>query len=636
MMPNLKEPLENVASKIAPFKKQIVISGVVLVVGCGAIGGWYYYETMQQEAERAATSTALYIEEEVVYGDIIVGITESGVAYLQEESVTYDYDMDVTNVQVVTGQFVTAGTVICDVVLTDLDDYQDAYDSELKTLNRQLESAYTSLSVAQANAELDRIAAASDLEDNLQQLEDTAYSNSIDEASWSVDLYDFQVDMAELEEEKADLEAELAEGYDYSDFYDIIEDLDDQIQDILEAMDDLEDDFDDYDDEIDDYEDDIDDLEDDIDDVEDDISALEKQIKNAATDYDTTDWETELESLEAELNSLESQLSSLESQVESLEDSRDDAEDDYDEKIEDYEEDIADLYDDIADAEMDVYEAAQDWYDDLCDEITSVEKQIVSLNNTIDLYNMNLVTDQSSAQSDYNSAVTTAETAQTIYNAEMLSISETLQNCYDDIDDILEEIEDLELDALSETVYAPCDGYVTYVATEDSTISAGGDILTLGLGSDYQIITSISQDDIAEIYVGMVSNVVLDAYDEYTIPAVVESITLTPSSSMSTTVNYVVTLVCDSTDIADLVIYQGMTGDATFVQRQVLDALILSNKTITTVDGVQTVQVLQSSGEIKTVEIETGFSDGFDTEVTSGLEEGDIVILESAVSYASN
>ncbi len=627
--------MQNIQEKLGQYKKPLLFGGMAIILGGAGIGGGLWYYNTQQVQQSANVSQALYLEEEVALGDIIVGITESGVAYLQGETVSYDYQMDVSNVLVVTGEFVTAGTPICDVILTDQDDYQDAYDSQLATLERQLESAYTALSMAQTNAELDRIKAAEELAENQSAVTDVEESNYIDQFGWSTDLQEFTDTLNDLNIERSELIAELYEGYDYSDYEKLIENYEEQIEDIEDSMDDLYDDLDDYDDQIDDIEDEIDDIEDEITALEQAIDAAQDAVQDTEQDTEQDD-ETDVADLEKQLESKQSELEAAEKSKESLEDAADKAEEDLDDRYDDYEEQIDDIYETMEEAELDLYEAVQDWMENLNDQIDSVDDSIAKTSTSLEAYNLTLATNQKEAQSKYDSAVTTVQTAQMVYDAELLSISENLSNCYEDIADIQEEIEDLELDALSETVVAPCDGYVTAIAEEGATVNADTAILTLGKGGNFEVITSISQDDITEVYVGMIANVVLDPYDEYTLPAVVESITLTPSSAMSTTVNYTVTLLCDTSDYSDIVVYQGMSGDATFVQKQVLDVLILSNKTIKTVDGVQTVQVKKPDGTLETVNIQTGFSDGFDTEVISGLAEGDIVILESAVSYASN
>ena len=129
----------------------------------------------------------------------------------------------------------------------------------------------------------------------------------------------------------------------------------------------------------------------------------------------------------------------------------------------------------------------------------------------------------------------------------------------------------------------------------------------------------------------METNIIFDAYEETTVPALVDSISIVPATGMQSTVNYTVSILCDITAFQDMVIYEGMTADATFIQKEVSDVLKISNKCIISEDGKQYVKIKNELGELEKIQVETGFSDGFDVEVMSGLKEGDVVIIESVV-----
>jgi HlyD family secretion protein len=79
-------------------------------------------------------------------------------------------------------------------------------------------------------------------------------------------------------------------------------------------------------------------------------------------------------------------------------------------------------------------------------------------------------------------------------------------------------------------------------------------------------------------------------------------------------------------------VYADMTGEATFVEKEAADVLCISNKAVHQ-DGARSwVKVLQEDGSAKETTIETGFSNGTKVEVVSGLNEGDIVLIESQVT----
>ena len=79
-------------------------------------------------------------------------------------------------------------------------------------------------------------------------------------------------------------------------------------------------------------------------------------------------------------------------------------------------------------------------------------------------------------------------------------------------------------------------------------------------------------------------------------------------------------------------IYTDMTGNVTFISRQVTDVLYVSNKAIQSDGTTSYVKVKDADGTIRMVDVETGFSDGVNVEITSGLTEGETVLIESQVT----
>ena len=141
---------------------------------------------------------------------------------------------------------------------------------------------------------------------------------------------------------------------------------------------------------------------------------------------------------------------------------------------------------------------------------------------------------------------------------------------------------------------------------------------------------SVSQDDIADLELGMAVELAFDAYEEEIFTGTVDSISYSAARMGSTSVSYTVNILMDGSPEN---IYEGMTCDATFVTRQEKDCLYLSFRAVTTAaDGTETVKRKNAAGETETVTVKTGFSDGRNVQILSGLEEGDIVLIESRVN----
>jgi len=121
--------------------------------------------------------------------------------------------------------------------------------------------------------------------------------------------------------------------------------------------------------------------------------------------------------------------------------------------------------------------------------------------------------------------------------------------------------------------------------------------------------------------------ITLTAYEGEEFAGVVSGMD-TSTSSGSSTVSYNVTVTFTG-DITK--VYADMTGNVTFIQKQVPNVLYVSNKAIINEGTTLYVKVKQEDGSFKKVEVVTGFSDGVNVEIISGLNEGDIAIIESRV-----
>lgn len=79
-------------------------------------------------------------------------------------------------------------------------------------------------------------------------------------------------------------------------------------------------------------------------------------------------------------------------------------------------------------------------------------------------------------------------------------------------------------------------------------------------------------------------------------------------------------------------LYEGMTGEVTFVTKETQEVLYVSNRAIFR-DGTRSyVKVRDEAGNIQEKDVVTGFSDGVNVEIVEGLSEGDTVLIESKVS----
>ena len=133
-------------------------------------------------------------------------------------------------------------------------------------------------------------------------------------------------------------------------------------------------------------------------------------------------------------------------------------------------------------------------------------------------------------------------------------------------------------------------------------------------------VTLMMQKHLAEYYVNQKNH---QWKDEGTVTSI------SSSSTGDTTVSYpvVVTL---SGDVSK--VYDGMSSEVTFVSKEVKDVTYVSNKAITTEGTKSYVTLKKADGTTKKTKVVTGFSDGHNVEIKSGLKKGDTVLIESQVS----
>jgi HlyD family secretion protein len=160
------------------------------------------------------------------------------------------------------------------------------------------------------------------------------------------------------------------------------------------------------------------------------------------------------------------------------------------------------------------------------------------------------------------------------------------------------------------------------------TLSSSTSIATYADDTAVTIAVSVSQEDISAVKIGDTVNIALTAYDGEAFTGTVSSMDTT-TSSKSSTVSYTVTIAFTG-DVSK--VYAGMTGDVTFVTKEVDNVLYVSDKAIQTEGTKSYVDVKNSDGTTEKREVQTGFSNGVNVEITDGLKEGETALIESQVS----
>lgn len=188
-----------------------------------------------------------------------------------------------------------------------------------------------------------------------------------------------------------------------------------------------------------------------------------------------------------------------------------------------------------------------------------------------------------------------------------------------------EEVKELEQLLKTPWLEAQTEGVVTGIAVEEGMKAAAGQVILTSASQEEGrlVITQIPQEDIANVEEGQETEVQFLACPDRVFHGVVTRKGLVPVEGTDTVV-YEVGIFLEDTDETLL---EGMTCGIKFIRKRVENVLTLSNKAISLKDGSQVVNVLQPDGSHEERVITTGFSDGRISEIVSGLEEGDIVVV---------
>lgn len=303
----------------------------------------------------------------------------------------------------------------------------------------------------------------------------------------------------------------------------------------------------------------------------------------------------------------------------------------YDATITSLENDVTDLEEELqesADAIAE-YESELEAGEDVEEELEEEQLNYSSIEAKLQIAKNTLTTQSIEAKQTYEKAMTNYQYADQLYAIDTDGLEDDLDDAKEVLEDTQEALDNFNAQIGDGIVYAEYSGTVSEVlCSVGDTLTDSTSLLTYAASDDVTMTVSVAQDDISQISVGDEASVELTAYKEETFPATVTSIAAATSMGFST-VNYNVTVQFTG-DISK--VYSGMTGEATFVVQSASDTLYISNKAVH-MDGAKSyVKVKNADGSITETEIETGFSNGSKVAVLSGLEEGQIVLIESQVT----
>lgn len=321
------------------------------------------------------------------------------------------------------------------------------------------------------------------------------------------------------------------------------------------------------------------------------------------------DWE---DKVQISKNQYESQKSSIINNINSLNEKVDDV----NKKIEAVKSEIEDLTKDLEENELKIQELKDN------EKLLIAEKE--SIESELNTVNLSL----NSLNNDRNKEIS-LESKEASANTEINALSnssldEGISNAQKEVDKINNEISKVNKLKENSTLYAEADGIILALNyAEGATTSLDNPVITIGESNKVLAEVNVSQNDITKIEEGQDVYISVSAFQDEKLKGKVKYINLKPNSQSNST-SYSVTVEVEKNDFN---ILHGMTVTTQFIVKEVKDVLMLSNKAITLRDGKQIVNLRQEDGTVKELEITTGFSDGKNSEIKSGLSEGDTVVV---------
>lgn len=229
----------------------------------------------------------------------------------------------------------------------------------------------------------------------------------------------------------------------------------------------------------------------------------------------------------------------------------------------------------------------------------------------------------------YEKSRDTFENTQYTYKDSTLwtdAIRRILHGSQMDLDNAVIDVQIQDLARQMAVLTSPIDGIVVradvmFPGVNVAPLSTGFEIVN---PASIYFSVNADQTEVTALKLAMPGNLTLDSFPDNPITGSISSIAFTPNEDQSSTV-YEVKFKLD-TQNKDYLYKIGMTGDVSFVTKSALNTLYLPSKFIRS-DGKNSFVTLQRNNKLSEVPVVIGLISDENTEIKSGLTEGDLVSL---------
>lgn len=223
-----------------------------------------------------------------------------------------------------------------------------------------------------------------------------------------------------------------------------------------------------------------------------------------------------------------------------------------------------------------------------------------------------------------------ASVASEWYSIQTEGLDNESQQVYSDYTNAVEKLDSFDKYISGTDVISEYAGVITEVMlSEGDSITSGTSLVFLYNQDEVTMDVSIRENDYQSLNMEGKVNISFTAYPNETYTGTISEVSDAEYDSSSGEIYYTLTVTLQG-DTSGL--YEGMTGEVTFVTKETQEVLYVSNRAIFR-DGTRSyVKVRDEAGNIQEKDVVTGFSDGVNVEIVEGLSEGNIVLIESKVS----
>ncbi len=174
-------------------------------------------------------------------------------------------------------------------------------------------------------------------------------------------------------------------------------------------------------------------------------------------------------------------------------------------------------------------------------------------------------------------------------------------------------------------IYAPFNCQIVSIDKEDNqTIAVNETVLTVADYNDFIVKVQIDEKDISQISENMDVDITLDAYPDKELTGKLKDISPVAKVTSSGVFYEAVVEILNKADLKNI---SGLTANIDIILEGKKDILIIPDVAIKEVGGKKIVEIRNEDKSITQIEIKTGITDYTYTEVISGLNEDDEVVI---------